>query len=392
MKKKILFVNGHLNVGGVEKSLFDILRNLDYSKYDVDLLLLEDLGDYCKELPPNVNVTYIDTKKIFGPIISTLSNLIKMRDIVGVVSRLIILFSNLISPKLLFLFRSVWNLNKEYDYAIAFRVGFCAKIVAYCIKSNCKICWWHHGECSFDKKIIKDIDNDFKSFDKVVAVSNSSKELVKTYFNNLVNKIIVIPNMIDTDFIKIKSTDFTNFDYNFDKSKVNIITVSRFAKEKNLINVVKITKMLLSKGFYNFVWNVIGDGEEFDIINNEINKENFGKYINLLGSKDNPFPYISNSDIMVHTSLVESQCLSVLEAMSLGVPCIVTDSLGPREFIKSYENGILTSSNPREIADLIILITEDINLQSKIRINSADVVNDLYSKKVILNKIEKILK
>ena len=37
-KKKILFINGHLNAGGVERSLVDVLRHFDYGKYDVDLL------------------------------------------------------------------------------------------------------------------------------------------------------------------------------------------------------------------------------------------------------------------------------------------------------------------------------------------------------------------
>ena len=40
MKKKLLFINGHLNVGGVERSLVDLLRNIDYNKYDIDLLYL----------------------------------------------------------------------------------------------------------------------------------------------------------------------------------------------------------------------------------------------------------------------------------------------------------------------------------------------------------------
>ena len=48
--KSILFINGHMNTGGVEKSLLDILRRLDYGHYNVDLLLLEELGDYADEI------------------------------------------------------------------------------------------------------------------------------------------------------------------------------------------------------------------------------------------------------------------------------------------------------------------------------------------------------
>ena len=35
-KKRILFINGHLNAGGVERSLVDILKHMDYEKYAVE--------------------------------------------------------------------------------------------------------------------------------------------------------------------------------------------------------------------------------------------------------------------------------------------------------------------------------------------------------------------
>ena len=73
MKKKLLFVNGHLGVGGVEKSLVDLLRALDYSKYEVDLLLLEGKGFYYDMLPSSVHVMLYETPKAFGPFASTIS-------------------------------------------------------------------------------------------------------------------------------------------------------------------------------------------------------------------------------------------------------------------------------------------------------------------------------
>ena len=61
-KTDILFVNGHLNVGGVERSLIDTLKHLDYDKFNVDLLLLEDLGNYACEVPKQVNIILKDTR------------------------------------------------------------------------------------------------------------------------------------------------------------------------------------------------------------------------------------------------------------------------------------------------------------------------------------------
>ena len=72
MKKKILFINGHLIVGGVERSLVDVLRHLDYDKYDVDLLLLEGYGDYLPEIPQEVNVMMYPLNDAGGPLLPTL--------------------------------------------------------------------------------------------------------------------------------------------------------------------------------------------------------------------------------------------------------------------------------------------------------------------------------
>ena len=48
MKKKILFVTKALWIGGIETALINLLNNLDYSKYEVSLLIVKaelDLKD-----------------------------------------------------------------------------------------------------------------------------------------------------------------------------------------------------------------------------------------------------------------------------------------------------------------------------------------------------------
>ena len=57
------------------------------------------------------------------------------------------------------------------------------------------------------------------------------------------------------------------------------------------------------------------------------------------------------ADLFVHPSYVESQGLTVLEAMALGVPCVVTKSRGPCEFIEDGVNGLLTEQSPESLAE-----------------------------------------
>ncbi|MCW5198040.1 glycosyltransferase [Clostridium perfringens] len=55
-----------LSIGGAEKSLITLLSNLDYSKYDVDLFLFYQKGEFLELLPKEVNLIEVpDTFKIF---------------------------------------------------------------------------------------------------------------------------------------------------------------------------------------------------------------------------------------------------------------------------------------------------------------------------------------
>ena len=88
------------------------------------------------------------------------------------------------------------------------------------------------------------------------------------------------------------------------------------------------------------------------------------------GNQPNPYPYLINADLFVHPSYVESQGIVVLEAMALGVPCVVTKSLGPCEFIEDGVNGILTEQSPESLAEKVMEILTDQKLYEHIKMNT----------------------
>ena len=98
-RRKILFINGHLNVGGVEKSLVDLLNWIDYSCYDIDLLLLEDKGDYLSQLPSAVNVIYRSTKSVYGPFWWLLQKNLSAKNYADILFRIIMILSEVLSKK-----------------------------------------------------------------------------------------------------------------------------------------------------------------------------------------------------------------------------------------------------------------------------------------------------
>ncbi len=387
MKKKILFVNGHLNVGGVEKSLIDILKNINYDIYDIDLVLFEDLGDYINELPDKVNLKFTNITNTYGSTIKCLKKSLKNKDCFSFWLKTILFLTNKFNQKFIFFAKFLFKFKTKYDCAIAFRVGFCAEVVAHCVNANQKYVWWHHGECNYNNNERYKMANIFNYFDQVVAVSNGCKEMIENYFGNLNNKVIVIPNMIDTDEINKKAIFFNPYE----NENFNIVTVGRLSPEKNIICIVEIVKELIKSGFYDFRWHIVGNGSEFEKIKIEIEKNKLNNHIILKGEKNNPYPYIKNADIMVHPSLVESQCLTVLEALALSKPCIVSESIGPKEFILNGINGILTSHSPKDIAYEIINLINNEELYNKIELNALKTIESKYSVKNIIGKIENLL-
>jgi len=62
----------------------------------------------------------------------------------------------------------------------------------------------------------------------------------------------------------------------------------------------------------------------------------------LPGFVANPYPYIRRASVFVLASRAEGLGLALLEALTLGVPCVATDCpSGPREILQEGRLGIL---------------------------------------------------
>ena len=342
-KKKLLFVNGHLNVGGVEKSLADLLSNLDYHKYDVDLLLLEDKGTYLQQIPKEVNIIFFNTTKAYGPLLKSIFlNLFTLQWSM-IWYRIILLIANKLGKTYLSLLRYILSLKSIYDVAIAYRPGICADIVAYTVKSKKKIVWWHHGEINISLSEINEYNKTWYLFDNIVTVSNACKKMLEQTFNNHSNKIIVIPNMIDIIQIVKKAGDMSPYNKN---TRIKFVSVGRLCTEKHFEDTINVVTQLLNDEIKDFHWYIIGDGNLRKKLETLIKEHCVGNYITLLGKKNNPYPWIKYADIYVHPSYVESQGLAILEAMTLNTPCVVCRSAGSSEFVIDGVNAIMTEPNP----------------------------------------------
>ena len=378
--KHILFINGHLNAGGVERSLVDVLKQMEYSKYTVDLLLLEDAGDYILELPPEVNVLFRDIHHTYGSFASSIWQCLAAHDWMCLRLRFLFLLRKIFGVSALKSAATVLLGKHHYDCVIGFRPGICSDLAAYSVQADRKITWWHHGEFNVDRVAYGDMCS---KMDAVAVVSQPCKEMLQGQLPEFADKLVCIPNMLDAEAIWQKAE---NSPYAGDM--LHIVSVGRLAPEKHFENIIPAAKTLRETGI-DLTWHIVGEGPERSKLEALIAENDLKDHVVLEGSKSNPYPYIKYADLFVHPSYVESQGLTILEAMTLGVPCVVTKSLGPCEFIEDGVNGLLTEQSPESLTEKVLTILNDKELYQYIKKNTR--CPEQFSLKQVMKQIEALI-
>lgn len=357
MKKRVLFINGHLNTGGVERSLVDVLRHMDASRYELDLMLLQGAGEYAHEVPSYVHSYIYDLTDTYGPFLQALGLSIKKRSLFLFLYRIAVSMG--LSARVIQLFCK--PCHKYYDVVISYRTGQSNEIGMYYIHADRRISWWHHGNMNLcDNEKVK-LARQYQQADYIVSVSESCSAMLRSEFLESAQKVVTIPNMLCEDEIISKSSEYTPPM----QKKFNIVTVGRLSPEKNMLFCLEVAAKLKSQGMA-FHWNIIGEGEERSRLEQQMLEMNIADVVTMLGSLPNPYPYVAASDLYFHPSLVESQGLTMLEAMALKTPVVAVASAGAKEFIKSGQNGILIEADTIQAVEAIGLLCGSSGLRKTI--------------------------
>ena len=374
-----------MRYGGIERSLLDVLRNLDYEKYEIDLLLIEGKGDYFKEIPPQVNIIYKDLNNTYGPFLNSIVNSLKRKDLLSLFTRFIFLGKKVIDPSFLKFLRIPLLGNKYYDFAIGYRTGICTDIIQYTVKANKKATWWHHGMINLSEKQLKEFEQISHHLKNIVVVSESCEKMLVEAKPFIKNYITIIPNMVDDECINQKALEFTP---NYAPKKLHFVTACRISPEKHVENIIFASEILLKKGFSDFQWHLIGDGDDFEKLQTVVKDKSMSEHVIFEGKKENPYPYMKKGDLYIHTSYVESQGLSILEAMALNVPCIITDNEGIRDFA-NINNSIIVNQDADHLANAILEIVNNKEKYNLLKLNTK--CPDRFAAISIIKKIEQFL-
>lgn len=353
MKKILFIILTFSGGGGVEKILSNLINNLDEEKYEVSILELSNRGHEYPKLNRNVNIISIDKDDI-----------INKNNIVRKIIRL--------NPNWYGRYISKKYILQSYDVNIG--CNFLEPVEVLGATDGKKLLWIHGGVDGtlIDKNksvlrniknIIREINNYriLKIVDTVIPISKHIQEKLINKYSVDDNKIRLMYNSYDFDEIIEKSKSKQNV---FMKEYFNIVMVGRIDINKNQILLIEAAKFL-KKEKKNIKINIIGIGEEEEHLKAVVKENKLEEYVEFIGYKENPYPYIKQADIFCLTSLSEGFPTVLVESMILKVPIISTNVSGVEEIGNKKYISII-SNDAKELSNKIIEVIDNYNIYKEL--------------------------
>lgn len=211
------------------------------------------------------------------------------------------------------------------------------------------------GRSNFKNKIAEIV---FSNSHANISVSLSLKQAIEKKVSGC-KEFQVISNVIHDSFFSIDIPEI------IEKKKIKIVNIGLLVDVKNQASLIQAIYELKKNGFNNICLDIIGDGPLRNNLINKVKQLALEDSVNILGERArNEIPNILvSSDIFVLSSHYETFGVVVAEALSVGLPCIVTPCGGPVEFVSENDGVIAHSVCPQDIAHAIekTIIANDFN-------------------------------
>lgn len=214
--------------------------------------------------------------------------------------------------------------------------------------------------------------------DGYVVQTKVTKQFYLNHFSSNEEKVHVIPNPVRE--IPRECVSLNN-------RRHEIVTVGRYDnKQKNHIMLIRAFSAF-HKNHSDYVLRLYGEGPDRELYQKEIRKLNMQSYIVLMGYSHNPIADIADADVFCLTSNYEGMPNALIEAMSLGLPCISTKCGGgaAEELINSGENGLLIDMNAEDqLIDALNKIVDDRGFNQRIGVKAREVIITLSKDRIAI--------
>ncbi|MBM3229140.1 glycosyltransferase family 4 protein [Candidatus Parvarchaeota archaeon] len=189
----------------------------------------------------------------------------------------------------------------------------------------------------------------FPSFDVATCPSRFAQSRLASHGI----KATVVPNGVDTDFfipLKRKNPAAAGL-----RGKKVALYVGRVVREKNLELLIGAAK-ILSRESKDAAILICGKGPALHYYMGQVQRLGLSGVVKFMGyvPRNRIVGLYNSADCFVQPSKFETQGLSVLEALSCGIPACVLEGFATSEAVVDRENGFLFEDRPQSAAQAII--------------------------------------
>ena len=365
MKKKIAIYNGQLYMGGIERVLINYLEKLALEpELDITLIIKENIPEknvFAGEVPKNIKIEYIKSEELCRKTDNYRKN--KKNPLSRLMYQWSLFYERVVTRK--------WV--KEYFEKNRFDVivDFDSSLWKYLKGIKTPSIGWVHFSLSGKKgKKYEQYRQKFEIYRDIVLICDDMKVELEEMYPQFKEKGIRIYNPMDFDTILKKSNEIDNLSKDeLDLLKEDyFVGVSRLVGGKNRVAMVEIYSELKKRGRKEKLY-ILGDGPDRENIERKIIELGLEKEVLLLGQKKNPFPWMKNAKLFLHTSMGEGLPTVFIESMLCDTIVVAYDCpTGPREILADGKaGGLITLNDKKAFEDKVIEILESETIQCEIK-------------------------
>ena len=361
-KFKVLFIIGNLDSGGVSKSLVNTLNAIDYTRNNVDLLVMSGrYGVFGQYLPQEVNVTF--NKQIRNALhgIQGIWEFIKDWEFKLAVMSVVRIFFSLFNKSQAgyILSRMFPSLDAEYDLIVDYNGQQQLYYMVDRLYGKKKVTFFHSD---YDKwPYYKSMDKKYyPKVDMIFTISSQCVVSLKRNFPEVAHKVVLFENISSPSVINKMANE--KIERNNWHGHV-FLTIGHVWKNKGIDLAIDAARILRQRGV-DFSWLFIGKIAEPKWLQ-IVDKYDLHDNMKFLGIKTNPYPYMKSADIIVHPSRFEGKSIALDEAKILCKPIVVTNFSTVNDQFIDGVNASICEMNGNSLANSIQQLLEDKSISDK---------------------------
>ncbi len=162
---------------------------------------------------------------------------------------------------------------------------------------------------------------------------------------------------------KFKRDNKFRRDLNVPEDSLLLVSVGELNKNKNHEVIIRAMAQLQDR---NIHYVIAGKGELYDYLLNLAKKLNVAEQIHLLGFCENIPELYENADVCVFPSIREGLGLAAIEGMASGLPLLVADNRGTRDYAIHLKNAfVCPRSDIMKFAEAIRTLKQDVDIREQ---------------------------